>query len=165
MPPIVIIRHLADDIVRRFVAQKCARTTVDQREAYFSLVLIKHILHNKNVLSVAALDDRTRRRIIEMLVEGELSSGDIANRFDLSAPAISQHLKVLKRAQLVHVRVDGQRRIYGLDPAGFAELENWLAGVKPSWQGRTARLARQLRAPAGGSEKRNKSHKKKGSHN
>jgi len=79
-----------------------------------------------------------------MLAERELSSGDIADRFEISAPAISQHLKVLNRARFVRARVDGQRRIYELDPNGFAELENWLIGIKQFWRGRLDRLECEL---------------------
>ena len=57
-------------------------------------------------------------------------AGEIAARFDVSPPAISQHLKVLREAGLVSVRADAQRRIYGIDPSGFAELDRWLARVK-----------------------------------
>ncbi len=65
--------------------------------------------------SFTALADPTRRRIVEMLGGGELSAGEIAGRFDVSAPAISQHLKTLKAARLVRVRIDAQRRIYTID--------------------------------------------------
>jgi len=61
---------------------------------------------------LAALADPTRRRIVEMLAQRELSAGEIAGRFEVSAPAISQHLKVLRDAQLVRVRAEAQRRIY-----------------------------------------------------
>jgi DNA-binding transcriptional ArsR family regulator len=71
-----------------------------------------------------------------MLAERAMSSGEIADRFEISAPAISQHLRILKRAQFVRSRTDGQRRIYDLDPSGFAELENWLLAIKAFWRGR-----------------------------
>ena len=80
--------------------------------------------------ALAALADPTRRHIIELLSHGELPAGAIAIRFKASAPAISQHLKVLKDAQLVRARVDAQRRIYALDPRGFAEIEAWLATLR-----------------------------------
>jgi DNA-binding transcriptional ArsR family regulator len=103
------------------------------------------MLHNSLVLHVAALADPTRQRIVEMLAAGELSSGQIADRFAISAPAISQHLKVLKQAHFVRARVEGQHRIYELDPAGFTELENWLGGVRQFWQSRLDRLESELR--------------------
>jgi DNA-binding transcriptional ArsR family regulator len=96
--------------------------------------------------SLAALADPTRRRIVEILAEGQLRAGDIAKRFDMSPPAVSQHLNALKRAHLVRARVEAQRRIYELDPAGFTELEQWLGGIKQFWHGRLDALERQLRA-------------------
>ena len=84
----------------------------------------------------AALGDPTRQRIVEMLAARELSSGEIARRFDMTAPAVSQHLKLLREAGLVQVRRDAQRRIYALDPAGLAELDAWLARFRRFWSGR-----------------------------
>jgi DNA-binding transcriptional ArsR family regulator len=84
----------------------------------------------------AALGDPTRQRIVEMLAVRELSSGEIARRFDMTAPAVSQHLRLLREAGLVHVRRDAQRRIYALDPAGLAELDAWLARFRRFWSGR-----------------------------
>jgi DNA-binding transcriptional ArsR family regulator len=75
----------------------------------------------------AALADPTRRRIVEMLAARELPAGEIARRFDMTAPAVSQHLKLLRDAGIVQVRRDAQRRIYALDPGGLAELDAWLA--------------------------------------
>jgi DNA-binding transcriptional ArsR family regulator len=97
------------------------------------------------VLAFTALADPTRRRIVELLAQRELPAGEIADRFDVSAPAISQHLKILREAQLVSVRADAQRRIYGIDPAGFAELDQWLTRVKRFWPARLDALERQLR--------------------
>jgi len=83
--------------------------------------------------SFAALADPTRQRIVEMLAAGALSSGEIAGHFKLSPPAISQHLKALKEARLVSVRTDRQRRIYSLDPAGLAEVADWVERIKAFW--------------------------------
>jgi DNA-binding transcriptional ArsR family regulator len=76
-----------------------------------------------------ALADPTRQRIIEMLAAGALSSGEIAGRFKLSPPAISQHLKTLKQARLVTVRAERQKRIYALDPDGVAEISDWVERI------------------------------------
>ena len=81
----------------------------------------------------AALGDPTRQRIVEMLAVRELSSGEIARRFDMTPPAVSQHLKLLREAGLVQVRRDAQRRIYTLDPTGLAELDTWLARFRRFW--------------------------------
>ena len=94
--------------------------------------------------SLLALADPNRRRMVEMLAGGELSAGEIGSEFEISAPAVSQHLKVLKEASIVRVRVDGQRRIYALDPAGFAELEQWLSRVRRFWLPRLDELERQM---------------------
>jgi DNA-binding transcriptional ArsR family regulator len=85
--------------------------------------------------SLAALADPTRRRIVEMLAQRELSAGEIADRFALTAAAISQHLRALREAGLVRVRAEAQRRIYELEPNGFAELDKWLAHIRQSWRG------------------------------
>ena len=99
--------------------------------------------------SLGALADPTRRRIVELLGAGDLAAGEIVERFALSPPAISQHLKVLREAGLVRVRVDGQRRIYSLDPAGLDEIERWVARVRQFWSERLDVLARELAADVG----------------
>ena len=98
------------------------------------------------MLAFAALGDPTRQRIVEMLAARELSSGEIAKRFDMTAPAVSQHLKLLREAGLVQVRRDAQRRIYALDPTGLAELDAWLARFRRFWAGRLDALETQLAA-------------------
>jgi DNA-binding transcriptional ArsR family regulator len=79
---------------------------------------------------LTALADPTRQRIVEMLATGAMSSGDIARRFDVSAPAISQHLKALRDAKLVRVRAQAQKRIYELDPEGMAALADWITQIR-----------------------------------
>ena len=100
----------------------------------------------------AALGDPTRRRIVEMLAARELPAGEIARRFDMTAPAVSQHLRLLRDAGLVHVRRDAQRRIYALDPSGLAELDAWLARFRRFWSGRLDALERELAGEAGTEE-------------
>jgi DNA-binding transcriptional ArsR family regulator len=95
--------------------------------------------------SLAALADPTRRRIVEMLAAGNLSSGEIAESFQISAPAISQHLKTLRRAGLVRVRVDAQRRIYELDSRGIDEMSEWVMRIRRAWAMRLDRLEVQLK--------------------
>jgi len=96
----------------------------------------------------AALADPTRRQIVEMLAVGELAAGDIARRFEMSAPAVSQHLKALRSAHLVRVRVDAQRRIYSLDPKGLDGMEAWLANVRRFWSPKLDALESALNADA-----------------
>lgn len=98
--------------------------------------------------ALTALADPTRRRIVELLVGGERSAGELVAEFDISAPAISQHLKALREAGLVQVRVDAQRRIYALDPVGLDEIDAWLAGVRRFSSSRLDALERELRKPA-----------------
>jgi DNA-binding transcriptional ArsR family regulator len=95
--------------------------------------------------SFAALADPTRRRILELLGRGEQAAGAIGGRFAVSAPAISQHLKTLRAAGLVRVRVDGQRRIYSLEPAGLEGIDRWLGRVRRFWGARLDALERELR--------------------
>jgi DNA-binding transcriptional ArsR family regulator len=80
-----------------------------------------------------ALADPTRRRIVEMLAERELPAGEIARRFDMTPPAVSQHLKILRNADLVRVRSEAQRRIYAIEPRGLAEIDAWLMRYKHFW--------------------------------
>ena len=97
------------------------------------------------MIAFEALGDSTRRQIVELLSERELSAGEIASRFEMSAPAISQHLKVLRESRVVHVRIDAQRRIYSIDPAGLAEIDAWLRRVRRFWAGRLDALENQLK--------------------
>ena len=95
--------------------------------------------------SLQALSDPTRQRIVEMLAGGALSSGEIASRFDLSPPAVSQHLKTLRTARLVSVHADKQRRIYQLDPEGVRELTDWLARIRAFWNPKLDALEEALK--------------------
>lgn len=92
----------------------------------------------------AALSDPNRLAIVELLGAGESSAGAIGAHFPISAPAVSQHLKTLRDAGLVRVRVDGQRRIYRLDPDAFAEMEGWFARIRGFWSNRLGALERAL---------------------
>ena len=75
-----------------------------------------------------ALGDPTRRAVFKRLRRGNRSVREIADGMDVSRPAVSQHLKVLKSAGLIVVRVDGARRLYGIDQDGIEALRNWLDG-------------------------------------
>lgn len=98
--------------------------------------------------ALAALADPTRKQIVEMLARGAMCSGEISARFDVSAPAISQHLRALREARLVRARADGQRRIYELDPTGFDEIGQWLSNVRSFWNMRLDSLEKELQKPA-----------------
>lgn len=94
-----------------------------------------------------ALADPTRRAILEMLARrGELPAGDIAAGFDMSAPAISQHLKVLREAELVLVERRGQQRIYRVNTDALREIEEWAARMRRVWDRRLDALEAFLKA-------------------
>jgi DNA-binding transcriptional ArsR family regulator len=95
--------------------------------------------------SLNVLADPTRQRIVEMLAAGSMSSGDIARRFDVSAPAISQHLRALRDARLVRVRAQAQKRFYELDPEGVGELADWIARLRSFWSEKLDALEEELR--------------------
>lgn len=95
--------------------------------------------------ALTALADPTRQRIVEMLASRELPMGEIAEHFDMSPPAVSQHLKVLRDAKLVTVRADAQRRIYALDREGFQEMDEWLRRIRRYWNKRLDTLEKLLR--------------------
>lgn len=80
--------------------------------------------------SFSAIADPTRRRIMEALAQGPLSSGEIAGLFQISAPAVSQHLKTLREAGLVQVRIEAQWRIYELDREGVDKLVAWVSRLR-----------------------------------
>ena len=94
-----------------------------------------------------ALAEPTRRNIIEMLASnGALSATDIGNNFAVSAPAISQHLKVLREANLVEVEKRAQQRIYQLNPDAMLELEGWAKKMNDLWNQRFDALGEVLAA-------------------
>lgn len=75
---------------------------------------------------LSAIAEPRRRKILQLVSAKELSAGEIASRFDVTRPAISQHLTVLKLAGLVSVRREGTRRIYRARPEGLVELRGYL---------------------------------------
>src|SRR5215472_5162339 len=75
-----------------------------------------------------ALGDSTRRAVFKRLRNGSLSVREIADGMEVSRPAVSQHLKILKSAGLVVVRAEGARRLYGIDARGVEALRDWLDG-------------------------------------
>lgn len=86
----------------------------------------------------------TRRRLLETLREGEHSVADLVDRFELSQPAVSKHLRVLREAGLASVRKDAQRRIYRLDADGLREVDDWLQPFRSSWTERLDALENVL---------------------
>ena len=96
------------------------------------------------VQSLAALADPIRREVVGLLAHGELAAGELAERFPVSRPAISRHLRVLREAGLVRVRSDGRRRLYTLDPAPLRELDAWLEGYRDLWAHRLDALDTEI---------------------
>lgn len=80
-----------------------------------------------------AIADPVRREILMMLRDTVMSAGDVADRFDISRPAISRHLRVLRECGLVVDEVRGRERLYRLDTAPLAPLLQWLAQVNNRW--------------------------------
>jgi DNA-binding transcriptional ArsR family regulator len=91
-----------------------------------------------------ALSEPMRRRILELLRDGERGVGELVERLGLSQPGVSKHLRVLREAGLVSVRPEGRRRWYGLRPEPLVELDAWLAPYRELWGGRIDALERHL---------------------
>ncbi|HKF15094.1 MAG TPA: metalloregulator ArsR/SmtB family transcription factor [Gaiellaceae bacterium] len=89
--------------------------------------------------AAAAISDPIRRRVLELVRDRELPAGELAAEFEVSRPAVSRHLRVLREAGLVHERRAGRLRLYRADPAPLAELREWLDGY---WTGRLEALKR-----------------------
>lgn len=87
-----------------------------------------------------ALADPTRRAVLERLTEGERTVGDLKAGFDVSQPAISQHLAALKRAGLVSERKAGRNIFYRADPQGLTPLIDWIGRYQAFWSERIGKL-------------------------
>jgi len=98
-----------------------------------------------------ALSQPKRREILRLLAEGEMSAGEVAARFSVTQPAISQHLRVLREAGLIEARRAGTRRLYSVRPEGLADLQTFLADVFPA---RLQRLKRAAEAEQRGTHAR-----------
>jgi DNA-binding transcriptional ArsR family regulator len=86
--------------------------------------------------TLTALADTHRRRAVELLGEGPMRAGDLAEAVGLAAPAMSRHLRVLRVSGLVqemHPEEDARVRLYSLRPAPFLELDAWLAEMQVAW--------------------------------
>lgn len=85
----------------------------------------------------AALADPNRRRMIEIIAAGgEVAASDISDQFEISAPAVSQHLKVLRETELVNMEKRAQQRIYSLNSQGVDEMWEWLNQMRQFWNER-----------------------------
>ena len=90
------------------------------------------------------LSEPTRRRVLDLLREQERTVGELVDALEMSQPAVSKHLRVLRDAGLVEARVDAQRRIYALRPEPLADVDAWLAPYRKFWRGKLAALQRHL---------------------
>ena len=90
------------------------------------------------------LADPTRRRILDLLLEGERPVGDLVALLGVAQPSVSKHLRMLGEAELVRARVDGPRRIYAVDVEPLRELDAWLAPYRRAWAERLDALERHL---------------------
>jgi DNA-binding transcriptional ArsR family regulator len=97
------------------------------------------------------LGDPVRRRLLELLAEGQVPAGSLTAtvraEFGISQPAVSQHLKVLRENGFANVRVDGTRRLYSIDPEPLREVDQWLDRYRGCWQQRLDALGAELRRP------------------
>jgi DNA-binding transcriptional ArsR family regulator len=102
----------------------------------------------------SAVADPKRRAMLDLLVKRERSAGELVSAFpDISQPAVSKHLRILKDAGLVDMRVQAQQRIYALQPQGLAELDAWIAKYKVFWSDRLDSLERHLDKNKGAKKK------------
>jgi DNA-binding transcriptional ArsR family regulator len=94
------------------------------------------------------LGDPVRRRILEILAEGEAASGDIVvviqSEFGISQPAVSQHLKVLRESGFAHVRADGPRRLYTVDAEPLQQIDEWIEQFRGFWEIKLDALATEV---------------------
>lgn len=96
--------------------------------------------------AAAAIADPVRREILELLQGGPATAGVIAERFPISRPAISRHLRVLRECGLVHDRVQGRQRVYSLDPNPLREIGSWIKQFtgSPPWDQRLDALQTEV---------------------
>lgn len=97
-----------------------------------------------NTITLNALAEPNRLQIIELLREGPLTVGEIADRLHLRQPQASKHLKILHEAGLVEVRADANRRIYRLRPEPLMEIDRWLESFRGMWEEHFDRLSEYL---------------------
>jgi DNA-binding transcriptional ArsR family regulator len=95
-----------------------------------------------------ALADPVRRSIVELLAGGEMDAGTIAARFDISRPAVSRHLRVLRESDLVCARRIGTRRLYRLEGHALGEVAEWADRMRTFWSERLEALEQHLEEEA-----------------
>ena len=129
-----------------------------------------HLVTRETQIAFAALSDPTRRSVLDLLRQRSRPAGQIAAMFPVSRPAISKHLRLLRRAQLVRERREGRHRVYELNPDPLKAVDSWIAEYRTFWQKNLASLrnfveseqsrdARQRRAIAKIRRRRKHGHK------
>ncbi|RED52604.1 ArsR/SmtB family transcription factor [Cohnella lupini] len=98
-----------------------------------------------NTTTLNALAEPRRLQMIELLRDGPLTVGEIADRLGLRQPQASKHLKILSESGLVEVRAEANRRIYRLRPEPLMEIDNWLESFRGMWEERFDRLSDYLK--------------------
>jgi len=115
---------------------------------YFRLDLYKHWVKYGRMHALDVIGDPVRRRILELLAEGEVAAGEVGRlvqaEFGISQPAVSQHLRVLREAGFATVRPEGTRRLYALDPAPIAQAAAWFTPFERFWRGPLNALGTEL---------------------
>ncbi|HZS48458.1 MAG TPA: metalloregulator ArsR/SmtB family transcription factor [Blastocatellia bacterium] len=91
-----------------------------------------------------AISDPTRRALIDMLADREQPVNSLCEKFDMTQPAISQHLRVLRVAGLVNERRSGRQRIYKLNPEPLKEVSDWVSRYELFWQNKLTALSKFL---------------------
>src|SRR5262245_60189735 len=112
-------------------ADRMTRMAAQRRSANIDLDLYKHGRNDGQMHALDVVGDPVRRRILELIADGETPAGSIAavitEEFGISQPAVSQHLRVLREHGFATVRPVGTRRLYAIDPTGLREVGTWLS--------------------------------------
>lgn len=127
----IIVRQLS-----KYINKKCSKLTVELNCLEGAILEVSENMSQQATFK--ALSDNTRRQILRYLREGDMSAGEIAEKFNMSKPSISHHLNILKQADLVSDQRQGQSIIYSLNTSVFEELVGVLmelVGKKPNTDG------------------------------
>ena len=94
-----------------------------------------------------AIADPHRRAILDLLADGEMSAGDLANRFSISRPAVVNHLRILEENRLIRISRRGRLRIHSLDAEGLMTVRDWLSRFDAFWDSRLDQLRTLVESP------------------
>jgi len=119
---------------------------------YYEVLMPHTNLKSKSVerqldLILAAMSDQTRRAIIARLARGSGMITELAEPFKMSLPAVSKHLRVLERAQLIQRSVNGRVHRFSLTPGALRTVDQWLTAYRSFWEGNLDLLARYAEKP------------------